>query len=44
MLFVTQGRQRSARELAEILASAGFSAVAETPTSSGYAILSGEKP
>jgi cyclopropane fatty-acyl-phospholipid synthase-like methyltransferase len=43
MVFVTQGRQRSGRELAEILSSAGFSAVTETPTSSGYAILSGTK-
>jgi acetylserotonin N-methyltransferase len=43
MLFVTQGRQRSARELREILGSAGFSAVEETPTSAGYTLLSSIK-
>lgn len=43
MLFVTQGRQRSVRELAEILSSAGFTAIAHTPTSGGYAIVTGTK-
>lgn len=43
MLFVTQGRQRSAKELTEILVSAGFTAIARTPTSGGYAIISGTK-
>jgi acetylserotonin N-methyltransferase len=44
MLFVAQGRQRSAREIGKILASAGFAGVTETRTAGGYALLSGTKP
>ena len=43
MLFVTQGRQRSARELGDILSSVGFSAITTIPTAGGYALLSGSK-
>lgn len=44
MLFVAEGRQRSAGELGEILASAGFSAVEGLATAGGYVLLSGTKP
>jgi 2-polyprenyl-3-methyl-5-hydroxy-6-metoxy-1,4-benzoquinol methylase len=43
MLFVAQGRQRSAREIAEILAGAGFADLRVTMTSGGYAVISGAK-
>lgn len=39
MVFVTHGRQRTARELSEILASAGFTHIHTTMTSGGYALL-----
>ena len=43
MLFVAQGRQRSARELGQILSSAGFSSISGAPTSGGYAMISATK-
>jgi cyclopropane fatty-acyl-phospholipid synthase-like methyltransferase len=43
MLFVAQGRQRSAREISECLAGAGFSDRRVTMTSGGYAVISGAK-
>jgi hypothetical protein len=39
MLFVAQGRQRSAHEIVTILASAGFAAPAVTLTANGYAVV-----
>jgi hypothetical protein len=39
MVFVTEGRQRSARELIEILESAGFVAPSTTMTAEGYALI-----
>lgn len=44
MLFATEGRQRTARELIEILAGAGFVDVRVTMTSGGYAAVSGARP
>lgn len=43
MLFHTEGRQRSARDLSAMLAGAGFSSVATRPTSGGYALITGTK-
>jgi hypothetical protein len=43
MVFVTEGRQRSARELLEILASAGFAEIRITMTSGGYALVEGTR-
>jgi hypothetical protein len=43
MLFVAQGRQRSARELSEILAGAGFVDIRTTMTSGGYALIEATK-
>jgi len=39
MLFVAQGRQRSTREIIDILSSAGFTDAAVTPTANGYAVV-----
>jgi len=44
MVLVTEGRQRTARELAAILSSAGFVDVRPTMTSGGYALIAGRKP
>ncbi|MDB4955984.1 MAG: O-methyltransferase [Myxococcales bacterium] len=44
MVFVAQGRQRSARELTEILLGAGFVDIQPTMTSGGYAAITGTKP
>lgn len=44
MIFVAQGRQRSAREIAAMLTSVGFLDIAVTMTSSGYALIAGTKP
>jgi hypothetical protein len=44
MIFHTQGRQRSARELAALLAGAGLVDVTVTPTENGYAAVSGARP
>ncbi|HTJ44948.1 MAG TPA: methyltransferase [Kofleriaceae bacterium] len=44
MIFHTQGRQRSARELAALLERAGFTDVAVAPTAGGYAAISGAAP
>jgi hypothetical protein len=43
MLFVAQGRQRSAREISAVLAGAGFADLRVTMTSGGYAVISGRK-
>lgn len=43
MVFVAQGRQRSARETSEILSSAGFADIRVTMTSGGYAVVEGTK-
>ncbi len=43
MVFVTQGRQRSAREIREILTGAGFVDPTVTMTSGGYAIIAARK-
>jgi hypothetical protein len=43
MVFVAQGRQRSARELTAILAGAGFRNVTVTATANGYAVVAGDK-
>jgi acetylserotonin N-methyltransferase len=43
MVFVTEGRQRSANELAGLLAGAGFTDIRVTPTSGGYALVAGTK-
>jgi hypothetical protein len=43
MMFVTQGRQRTGRETAELLTSAGFANVAITMTSGGYALVRATK-
>jgi hypothetical protein len=44
MIFSTQGRQRSGRELAALLAGAGFTDVEITMTSGGYAAIAGTRP
>ena len=44
MLFSTQGRQRSGRELAALLSAAGLVDIAITMTSGGYAAVSGAAP
>lgn len=44
MIFTTRGRQRSRRELEDILRSAGFANVTTTPTAGGYALVEGSKP
>jgi cyclopropane fatty-acyl-phospholipid synthase-like methyltransferase len=44
MVFVTEGRQRSQRELTAIVASAGFVDIVMTMTAEGYAVISGRKP
>lgn len=44
MIFHTQGRQRSARELAAILDGAGLVDVQVTATAGGYAAVSGARP
>ena len=44
MIFHTQGRQRSARELAAILDGAGFTDVQVAMTAGGYAAVSGAAP
>jgi hypothetical protein len=43
MVFQTEGRQRTARELQDLLASAGFVDLRVTPTSGGYALVEGTK-
>jgi hypothetical protein len=44
MVFVTEGRQRSATEIFEILASAGFIEPRLIPTAEGYALIEAKKP
>jgi len=44
MVFVAEGRQRSTRELAELLTSAGFTDVRVTMTAEGYALVDALKP
>ena len=44
MVFVTEGRQRSAHELIELLESAGFIAPVLTMTAEGYALIELTKP
>jgi acetylserotonin N-methyltransferase len=44
MVFATRGRQRSARELIELLEAAGFVDVRVGPTTGGYALIEGSKP
>jgi len=44
MIFSTQGRQRSASELVGLLTGAGFVDVQVTPTSGGYAAITGSRP
>lgn len=44
MVFATEGRQRTARELTGLLAAAGFASIAVTPTAEGYAAIHGTKP
>lgn len=44
MVYVTQGRQRTARELRELLEGAGFVNVRLTPTSNGYSVIEGTRP
>lgn len=43
MVFVTEGRQRSARELSDLLTGAGFVDVRVTMTSGGYALVEGTR-
>jgi len=43
MVFVAQGRQRSARELSAILTAAGFAEVGVSMTSGGYALIDATK-
>jgi hypothetical protein len=44
MVFVTEGRQRSGREIAAILTNAGFVDVQLTMTTGSYALIRGTKP
>jgi acetylserotonin N-methyltransferase len=44
MVFVTEGRQRSAQEIFEILTGAGFVRPRLTMTAEGYALLEADKP
>ncbi|MFN0249338.1 MAG: methyltransferase [Kofleriaceae bacterium] len=44
MVYVTEGRQRSAIELRELLVTAGFVDVRVTPTANGFALIEGTKP
>lgn len=44
MVYVTEGRQRSALELRELLMAAGFVDVRVTPTVNGFALVEGTKP
>jgi acetylserotonin N-methyltransferase len=44
MLFVAQGRQRTAGELSAILTAAGFTDVSVATTAGGYAAIAGTKP
>jgi cyclopropane fatty-acyl-phospholipid synthase-like methyltransferase len=44
MVFVTEGRQRTAQELIDILASAGFIEPRVTMTAEGYALIEATKP
>lgn len=43
MVFVAQGRQRSADEIRELLGSTGFRDLEVTPTANGYALIAGTK-
>jgi hypothetical protein len=43
MVFVAEGRQRSAREISEILNGAGFTDVRVTMTAEGYALIDAKK-
>lgn len=43
MVFVTQGRQRSASELRAILGAAGFADIRVVPTANGYSIIEGTR-
>jgi hypothetical protein len=43
MVFVAQGRQRSADEIRELLGSAGFRDLEVTSTANGYALIAGTK-
>jgi acetylserotonin N-methyltransferase len=43
MVFVTQGRQRSAPELAALLSGAGFTDIQVTMTTGGFALLEGTR-
>ncbi|MBX3160049.1 MAG: methyltransferase domain-containing protein [Deltaproteobacteria bacterium] len=44
MVFVAEGRQRTAREIVDLLAAAGFVDVTVRLTSGGYALLEGTRP
>jgi precorrin-6B methylase 2 len=44
MVFVTEGRQRTAREIVEMLTGAGFVEPHVTMTAEGYALLEARKP
>jgi O-methyltransferase domain len=44
MVFVTQGRQRSAPEVRAILESAGFADIRIIPTANGYSAIEGTRP
>jgi cyclopropane fatty-acyl-phospholipid synthase-like methyltransferase len=44
MVFVTEGRQRTGREITTILTSAGFVDVTVTLTSGGYALIAATRP
>ena len=44
MVFVTAGRQRSARELSDLVTSVGFNAPRITMTSGGYALIEATRP
>ena len=43
-VFVTEGRQRSAREIFDLLEEAGFAAPRLTMTAEGYALVEATKP
>ena len=43
MVLITEGRQRSAREISQILTGAGFTDIFVNMTSGGYALIEGTK-
>ena len=44
MVFVTEGRQRSAREIIDMLTGVGFAEPRVTMTAEGYALIEARKP